>query len=196
MNYSIFIENFSLPDVSQKEVLRYAGVSTPDESILSLLQECIKEANITTGKIVYTTLPITKVSDGLCIGPIKTKSKNLDTFLKGNNETTLFAATIGIRFDQLITKYSILSPSKALMFQALGSERVEALCDVFCDFIKEKKGSSNTKRFSPGYGDLPLTHQKEILTLLSAEKNCGIYLNESFLMAPSKSVTAFIKTEQ
>jgi cobalamin-dependent methionine synthase I len=50
-------------------------------------------------------------------------------------------------------------------------------------------------RFSPGFGDLPLTVQAEILGLLDAGRRMGITLSDSFLMAPSKSVTAIIGLE-
>ena len=54
------------------------------------------------------------------------------------------------------------------------------------------KGMSLRPRFSPGYGDLPLTVQKEFMTLLDCAHLIGINLNESLLMSPSKSVTAII----
>ena len=47
-------------------------------------------------------------------------------------------------------------------------------------------------RFSPGYGDLPLSCQPDFCRVLEAEKTVGITLTESFLMMPSKSVTAVI----
>mgnify|MGYP002626454225 CR=1 FL=1 len=42
------------------------------------------------------------------------------------------------------------------------------------------------------YGDLPLDFQKSVFKALSCEKNIGLYLNESLLMVPTKSVTAII----
>ncbi|MCR5275107.1 MAG: Vitamin B12 dependent methionine synthase activation subunit, partial [Clostridiales bacterium] len=49
--------------------------------------------------------------------------------------------------------------------------------------------------FSPGYGDLPIEVQKEFLPLLDAERRLGITLSDSYLMSPSKSVTAIIGIE-
>ena len=51
---------------------------------------------------------------------------------------------------------------------------------------------ASTKRFSPGYGDLALAHQKEVLKLLNAEKNVGITLTDTCLMVPTKSVSAIV----
>ena len=40
---------------------------------------------------------------------------------------------VGADIDRLIAKHSRLSPSRALMLQAIGAERIEALCDAFCN---------------------------------------------------------------
>lgn len=47
-------------------------------------------------------------------------------------------------------------------------------------------------RFSPGYGDFSLEHQKDFFRLLQLEKNLGMSLNSALLMSPSKSITAVI----
>ena len=53
-------------------------------------------------------------------------------------------------------------------------------------------------RFSPGYGDLPLSMQTDIFRVLDCPRKVGLTLNNSLLMSPSKSVTAIMgihKTE-
>ena len=104
----------------------------------------------------------------------------------------LFAATVGVEIDRLIGKYGRLSPTKALLFQAIGAERIEALCDAFCADIKKEYNTGLEPRFSPGYGDLPLSAQKNIFAVLDPERRIGLTLNSSLLMSPSKSVTAFV----
>ena len=47
-------------------------------------------------------------------------------------------------------------------------------------------------RFSPGYGDLPLSLQRDIFRVLDCPRKIGLTLNESLLMSPSKSVTAIV----
>ena len=49
-----------------------------------------------------------------------------------------------------------------------------------------------TDRFSPGYGDLPLSLQPGLCAVLDAERRVGIHVTSSFLMNPGKSVTAVI----
>jgi cobalamin-dependent methionine synthase I len=53
-------------------------------------------------------------------------------------------------------------------------------------------GLTMNRRFSPGYGDLPLSVQKGFLAALDAERTVGIHLTATNLMVPRKSVTAFM----
>ena len=74
-------------------------------------------------------------------------------------------------------------------------QRAEALCDSFTGLMESKYSETGFKlkpRFSPGYGDLPLEMQVEILKILDAQKIMGLYLNDSYLITPSKTVTAII----
>ena len=47
-------------------------------------------------------------------------------------------------------------------------------------------------RYSPGYGDLPLEVQGELLALLDAPRRVGLCATESHLLTPRKSVTAIL----
>ena len=88
-----------------------------------------------------------------------------------------------------------VSPSMAVCLQALGAERIEALCDQFCADMARKQGSTGKSlrpRFSPGYGDFPLEAQKDIFTVLGCDRRIGLTLNNSLIMSPTKSVTAII----
>jgi cobalamin-dependent methionine synthase I len=116
-------------------------------------------------------------------------AKNLDSC----GEIVLFAATVGLGIDRLCARYASVSPAKALFFDAIGSERVESLCDAFCKDLKDKeRGGFTRPRFSPGYGDMPLSVQKEIFRALSPERHIGASLRESLIVSPAKTVTAIV----
>lgn len=119
-------------------------------------------------------------------------SEHLAKNLHRCRRVLLLAATAGVGIDRLITKYGRLAPSKALMFQAIGAELVEAVCDAFSKEYEEEHNCVLRPRFSPGYGDLPLETQKDIFAVLECAKWIGLTLNDSLLMSPSKSVTAFV----
>ena len=47
-------------------------------------------------------------------------------------------------------------------------------------------------RFSPGYGDFDIRYQKSIMRMLDCAKNIGLTMTDSYMMTPTKSVTAVI----
>ena len=65
-----------------------------------------------------------------------------------------------------------------------------SVLDVLMDYAEEN-GVGLRPRFSPGYGDLPLEVQKSVFAVLDCPRKIGLSLNDSLLMSPSKSVTAF-----
>lgn len=164
------------------------------QEVNSLIEECVSESEkCISAKVCYRIYDITVDSLNVSCDSFSFASGDLCKCLKNCEKLVMFAATIGIGFDRLIARYSSLSPSKAVCLHALGSERIEALCDVFCDEIMKQdalNGKKLTPRFSPGYGDLDICNQKVFDSLLMLNQSCGISFNSSLLMTPSKSVTA------
>lgn len=197
---TINIKTYNQPPINRKEILRYAGIISKNNIDLSninnLIDKCLNEIKDKLSyKICYTKLPIKFNDTSIDLSFATTDSSNLRTNLTNCHSIILFAATIGIELDRIINKYSITSPSKALILQAIGVERVESLCDLFNKDIAELEVKNNNQlapRFSPGYGDLPLELQKEIFAILNCPKLIGLTLNNSLSMSPSKSVTAII----
>lgn len=171
----------------RREIARYAGC--PGDVLPPLLEECLAEAEkAVANRVAWAVYPLAFTDEGLDLGFAGTASRDLMKNLLGCERIVLFAATVGPGPDRLARKYARLSPAKAQLFQAIGAERVETLCDAFCrDFGKE---IPLRPRFSPGYGDLPLTLQREIFAALELEKTLGLTLGENLLMTPTKSVTA------
>ncbi len=189
---TVLIESLKLPLPDKKEILRYCGVKGEDGSTEALIDECLLELGKAYKSLVcYSEFQITKTESGVDLGFTKTDSKLLLERLKNCEKVIVFAATVGIELDRFIAKYSKISPSKALVFQAIGAERIEALCDAFEKQIIGKYGKT-VPRVSAGYGDIPLNLQKDIFAVLNPPKNIGLTLNESLLMSPTKSVTAII----
>ena len=199
----IYTKNYSTPELNEGECLRYAGTSLKNISAeeKALFEACLAElGNKLTYKVCWGRFPLKRKGESLDFGFMQADSKALMKNLEGCEEVIIFAATIGLEIDRLIRRYTNLSPAKALFFQAIGAERIESLCDTFCDELKAE-GLQLRPRFSPGYGDLPLALQKDIFRVLDCPRKIGLSLNESLLMSPSKSVTAIIgigrgKTEE
>ena len=193
MNTVVLNKVYSEPPICLKEILRYAGCKEEDKKTLAQLQECLEEARQRLAyKVCYCELQL-KTNGNICdFDLFSLQSEKLALNLKGCKKVILFAATLGVEIDRLIGKYGRISPSKALFFQAIGTERIEALCNAFCDDIAKDYNMGQSPRFSAGYGDLPLDAQKNIFAILNPEKRIGLTLTGSLLMSPSKSVTAFV----
>ncbi len=195
MHSAVLVRGYGATPYDYAEIFRYAGVKTADSDMDELLKQCLDECgDCFSYNVCYTMLPV-KISGGLVeFGGLKTESKNLSAALNGCDTVVVFAATVGLGIDRLIKKYSRISPSKALMFQAIGTERAESLCNSFCDDLQILYGDEFEirPRFSAGYGDFPLACQSEIFAMLDSGRRIGLCLNESLMMSPSKSVTAVV----
>ena len=195
MQIPIFVKSYTPPTINVKEVLRYLRVDNATTEIMELVDECVKEIkDKLTFKVCYALLPIKTFDDSVHLTFTTVKSKNLSYSLKNCNKAILFTATVGMEIDRLLAKYNVVSPTKALVFQAIGTERIESLCDLFNEEITNEYKLTKP-RFSPGYGDLPIELQTEIFNFLQCQKRIGVAINKSLLMTPSKSVSAFIGIE-
>lgn len=189
----IFVKRYAPPPVRMDEILRYAAAKGGGEDVCALARECLAEAEkILSYHVCYGEFSVTRFESGLDLSFCKTDSVALAKALSGCDRVILFAATIGLEMDRLIARYSSLSPAKALMLQAVGAERIEALCDVFCRDISVEYQEKIRPRVSPGYGDIPLSMQKDIFAALDCSRKIGLSLNASLLMTPTKSVTALV----
>ena len=182
------IKSFDEPLFNEREILRYAqSPGCTDKTLLDLMEECIASFSY---RVSYCILPIESLdtdSGRINMEHISLTSCDLARNLEGCREAVLFAATIGPGIDRLIRKYTKLDPAKALFMQAIGAERVESLCNTFCSTFER----TLRPRYSPGFGDLTLSIQPEVLRITNAGTNLSITLDSGFLMSPSKSVTAF-----
>lgn len=186
-----FIRAYSAPELSRKEILRYAGCKSETDLPEGFLEACLNEAlPVFSYKVCYSVFDI-KVKDDECdFSAFKVKSKDLAKNLGSAKNAVVFAATVGVGIDRLISKYGEISPSKAVTIAAIGAERIESLCNTFCEDIKREYKTELKPRFSPGYGDLSLSVQKDIFSVLNCQKHIGLTLVDSMLMSPTKSVTA------
>ena len=179
----------------KREILRYAmlpqHVSAPDELPLD---ECLRMAE---GRIrcraVWRQYPLIHSETGLDLGFAMTGSVSLQKHLEGCGSILLFCCTAGTEMDRLIARGSLKSPIHGLLMHAIGAQQVEGACDRLCGQLASLFPESTlTPRFSPGYGDLPLSLQKDIFIALDCERKIGVTLTDTFLMRPSKSVTAIV----
>lgn len=173
----------------------YGGKEIPKE-VETTFDKCVKEAlALCSYRVCFSVFPVKKTADALDLGFTVTESESLLNNLAGCEKAVVFAATVGIEIDRLITRYQSISPLAAYAVSAIGAERVESLCDVFCGEIAEtykKEGLTSRPRFSCGYGDFPIEKQRDFFLALDCERKIGLTLTSGLLMSPTKSVTALI----
>ncbi len=180
-------------NIDQKEVDVYLGYysAKTDETTSALVCSCTDEflgcANFCA---CYSKVPVKIIGDRVDLEFMRVCSHSLAKNLDGCDYAYILAATTGIEAHRLIKKNAINSPLKGIVTDCIGSAAIEAFCDKLNssfenpDFLRP--------RFSPGYGDLPLECQKDIIEFLQTKKNIGMSLTENLMMIPVKSVTAII----
>ncbi len=136
-------------------------------------------------------VPILRKGDhALDLSAFSVESAALTKALSDCDEAYLLAVTLGMQTERWLHRLSILSPAKHFTADALASAYAEAAADVATEQLAKKNLLTN--RFSPGYGDLPLEIQPQMLAITGARRHLGITLSDSFLMIPQKSITAIL----
>ncbi len=120
------------------------------------------------------------------------KSRSLAEHCRGFSHLYLMAVTIGEEFDALLGRVPL---EEAVILDAFGSEAVEAVAESLNRAI-EREGvhfglTRFNRRFSPGYGDLPLKTNRLFEELLGLRR-IGVRVSDRFSLIPSKSITAII----
>ncbi len=186
------VKSFTEPEVNMREILRYAKSGTDDTETARLVENCLAEAlPKLTYKAVYTVANVL-VTDSECnIDGIVIRSIALAKNLSGARRAVLVCATVGLGIDRLVARYTRSRPTRALIMQAIGAERVEAVLDALTEELEKKYGRLRP-RFSVGYGDAPLEAQREMTERLDTAKTIGVSLSDNLIMTPTKSVTAII----
>ena len=114
--------------------------------------------------------------------------------LAGCEEAVLFAVTLGFEVDRLIGAAGQTDPYRALVLDACATEAVEAAADEATRNMKEAglipAGFRAGRRFSPGYGDLPLDIQAAFVGAVDARRLIGLSAGGTKTLSPLKSVTA------
>lgn len=187
-----FFKTYTEFDLDENKIMKYMRVYDFTPEIKELIDKGKQlSTSCLSGKVCYDVFDIEICGeDTIDLGFAKINSKSLVNHLSECKKIVLFASTVGMSLDLLVNRYTAISPSLALCIGAVGTQAIESVCDSFCSDIEKEYGECKS-RFSPGYGDVPLSLQKDIFNVLDLKK-IGLTLSESLLMTPRKSVTAII----
>jgi hypothetical protein len=190
-------------EIPVKEVQRYMGyrgIADIGPDIRAKIDKAIGQVSLQSHpRIISKEYPVTVRDNDVTIHAgsedVVLHSESLARNLSGCCGAILLAATIGPACDMLVRRAGVTSAVDASIYQAAGAAAIESFLDDMNDRYKadyEAQGLFLRPRFSPGYGDLKLDHQRDWFRLLDITKQIGIELTDSLLMVPTKSVTAII----
>lgn len=185
--------------IDKKEVLRYLGHGGQiiDETLDVLIDEVILNVEKIDYKYIYKTFKIEKENILKVIGTnLEIDSASVKNILKYSDDIIIFAVTLGSEIERKISSLKYTNLTEMMIWDACASEMIEKVLDNLEAEIKEGKNEFLSPRFSPGYGDFSLSHQKSILNILEAPKKIGLMTSDTFILMPKKSVTGIIGIQQ
>ncbi|MGN0665688.1 MAG: methionine synthase [Huintestinicola sp.] len=196
--------DITIDGIDRQEALRYM-CCTDESSIGSTaaryIDECEKRmTDVIAPKCTYRYFSIAEFRDdnsGKAVilegCSLALTGEDIYKHLNGCSGAVILCATIGAAADKLIRIMQVEDMAKAVIADALASSAVESVCNKAEEHIRaEFPDKWLTWRYSPGYGDLPIDMQKQLLAVIDAPKKIGVCTGESHMLTPIKSVTAIM----
>lgn len=178
-----------------KHILGYFQTD-PDSIVQSRMEQMMDSVHqAVNAHGVYSVFPVSCDGESVDLGFCKVHSEHLKRNLRGCHHIILCAVTIGMQVDRQIQIATKKSATDGYLAQAAGAALVESFMNCLNDDLKqeyEKQGYYLRPRFSCGYGDFDLKHQRDIFRALPRTAAIGLTLMDTDIMAPSKSITAVI----
>lgn len=139
--------------------------------------------------------PLERGGAGLSMAGIPLPGDAITRHLDGCAACVLLGVTLGFEVDRLISAAGQTAPYRALLLDACAAAAAEDLAELAEEALRrlpELADYGKIRRFSPGYGDLPLALQPALLNLLDARRVIGLTVGASLMLSPVKSITALI----
>ena len=186
--------------VRRDEALRYMGYAGQqvDDSLLCRIDEIARRCEDTCAPgWTYATFPVSEEPDGVhLVGTtLALPGEDIRRHLAGARECAVMVVTLGLANERELQRAQQSGQFEGVVLDACSSALAEVVADACNAAIVEEargRGLYAKWRFSPGYGDLPLSVQPTVLAVTDATRRLGITLTEACLMVPTKSITALV----
>ena len=183
--------------VQLEEALRYMRVPREGcETMLSLAEQGFTAlASSVRPRTYWRRFSLALRGRGIVVaGETLCESVSLSRLFADCHSCAVMVVTLGPEVDRLIQLLSRSRMSEAVACDACASVWADSLCDEAEKEIERDlaDGEFLTVRFSPGYGDVPMSVTADLLRLLDASRRIGVTLSQKGMMIPVKSVTALI----
>ncbi len=188
----------TLTRIDLDETLRYMGcpperAGEPDRALARRGAEALLP--VVRPRWAYRVFPLSFEEGGVRLeSGLLLPGEDLKAHLSGCERAAVFCATLGAGADALLRRLERSDMALALAADCAASAAVEQVCDrIELELqTREFPGCFFPFRYSPGYGDLPLGVQNELLDLLDAPRRVGLTATGSHILTPRKSVTAIL----
>ena len=186
--------------VDEAEALRYMGYADQEvDPALALRMRAIFERceQVSSPGWMYRVYAVSDSDEGLRLEgtTLVLRGNDIRAHLEGARECAVMVATLGLANERELRRVSLLNGLDGMIFDAASSALVETVANACnAEIVAEayERGLHAKWRFSPGYGDLPLDLQSEIVRVLAADKQLGVTATDTDMLIPAKSVTAFV----
>ncbi len=182
--------------LDRKEVLRYLGCRTENALLERMAVQAEKLVLQAAAPVhVFRRTAIRVEDDTTHVGTTALVSRDLAAHLNGCREVYLLALTLGPGIDRLIRRSEVADPPMVPVLQACAAVYTEFCADEIQKSLEAQAGRCGLylrPRYSPGYGDFSLEYQRFFFDSLEITKRIGVFLTDSFLMIPCKSITAVL----
>ena len=180
-----------------EEALRYLGAGSEAPPELRRQAEIASErlAGLVQPRYVYRVFDLTRRGNAFLVpgADLLLEGELARQMLAECSRVAVLACTLGAACDALLRAERARDLAFSVVLDSCANALVEQGCDAAEEELRARfPGWYLTDRFSPGYGDLPLTLQPRLCAALDTERRLGICLEEGLLMTPVKSVTAFL----
>lgn len=186
--------------IDRMEVLRYLGYRGHPASgdvmveIERAAREILQKA---TPRYICRTFDLERKAEELWLAgtQFQLEGSAIAEHLASCDQCVLLAATLGYEIEVLLSRTQVAHMTQAIVMDCCASSAIESFCDQVETLERksqEDKGHYLTGRFSPGYGDFPLSVQRKFCDILDTQRKIGLYVSQSGLLIPRKSVTAIL----
>lgn len=185
--------------IRKEEIFRYAAAQGLEQDPFWEAQAdkaiAMTEAQLRP-RFCYRCFSISQETDGVSVKntALFLQGQDIKKHVKGAQSCYLLAATLGHGMETLLRHTMATDMTLGLLLDACADVAIESLCDSICEDITKELpcGVRCTTRYSPGYGDFPLSVQPDFLKALDATKRIGLHVSPDLILLPRKSVTAVI----
>lgn len=186
----------TLEALDEREILRYLQYpGQPDPQTQTLVNQGMQTMlRAIRPRYIYRLFNLLDQPDGVMLqGGMLLPGSDIKQHLSGCARAAVMAVTLSAGADGAIRSAQSTDMGLALVLDACATVAVELACDrVEAEIKGQFTGMEFPFRYSPGYGNLPIELQNDLLKLLDAPRKIGLCATDTHILTPRKSVTAIL----